>query len=172
MNRSRTTTPCRGPARFTARWNSNRIGASLRACVALVVLTTGALKLADLPTFIAALETWRLFSPALAFPVAVGVSGTEVLLGGLWLIGLNRRALDFACVGFLAVVSASCALESRPGAAPECGCLGLLARYEWGREAGRRVLTRNGAVGGILVVGMILSMREKPDARRGGSYAP
>ncbi|GIK20318.1 MAG: hypothetical protein AMXMBFR77_24300 [Phycisphaerales bacterium] len=172
MNRNGTTAPRRDSVCFTEKWNSHRIGAVIRAGVSLVMLTTGVLKLADLPTFIAALETWRLFSPALAFPVAVGVSGTEVLLGGLWLIGLNRRALDFACVGFLAVVSASYALESRLGAAPGCGCLGLLARYEWGREAGRRVLTRNGAVGGILVVGMILSMREKPDARRGGSYAP
>lgn len=172
MNKSRTTTPCRGPARFTARWNSNRIGASLRACVALVVLTTGALKLADLPTFIAALETWRLFSPALAVPVAVGVSGTEVLIGGLWLIGLNRRVLDFACVGFLAVVSAAYALELRLGSAPDCGCLGLLARYEWGREAGHRVLARSGAIGGILVWGMLLSMRERPDVRSEEAYTP
>jgi len=102
----------------------------LRIIIALILLTTGVAKLADVPGFISILHSYRFFPSHLIRPVAIIVIATELAIA-IWLI--SGRSLVRAAQASIALHSGYACwavymlLRGKP--IFNCGCFGsFLAR--------------------------------------------
>ena len=97
----------------------------LRVLLALVLLAAAGGKLLDLPGFTMVLRGYRFFPVPLLWPLAIAITGAELLLAGwlLWGRSLARAAQAGAALHLLyAAWSAFMLLRARP--VLNCGCFG------------------------------------------------
>lgn len=138
----------------------------LSSAAMMAFAAAGLLKLLDLDTFHDALQTWT-FLPRVLIPfVALMTPIFELMVGGLWLIGVWRRRTLLAAMLFLAVTSVAYAFHSVFSTPPDCGCLGLLAKYSWSVDLSTNVLLRNAALFAMLLTGIRLRDGAPPRAIR------
>ncbi len=102
----------------------------LRFLIALVLLAASGGKLLDLPGFVLVLRSYRFFPVDILWPIAVGITGVELLLA-LWLIsGCSLALAAKASVGLHSVYALWAVfmlLRGKP--IVNCGCFGsVLAR--------------------------------------------
>jgi len=113
---------------------------ALKASLAMLLIVAGLSKAADLPAFrdSVAVIVHRLAGGSLGLALAVGVAGTEVVVGALSLALPVLAPADSAvlalCVGFL-VVSTIGAWRHR---GVRCRCFGALSDQRFGVEAAAR----------------------------------
>ena len=116
----------------------------LRVLIALVLLAAAIGKLIDLPGFTLVLRGYRFFPVPLLWPVAVVITGAELLLACwlLWGKALRRAAQAATALHLLyAAWSAFMLLRDKP--ILNCGCFGsFIARpLSWATVAENLVLT-------------------------------
>jgi hypothetical protein len=115
----------------------------LRIVLALMLLGAAGAKLYDLPGFVLVLRSYGVFPVKLLWPVAIGVTGVELLVGG-WLA--SGRKLLLAAESALVLHSAyTCwavymLLRDKP--ILNCGCFGssLVRPLSWHTVAENMVL--------------------------------
>jgi prepilin-type N-terminal cleavage/methylation domain-containing protein len=133
----------------------------------LFLMVAGFLKLADLPDFMASLRTWRSLSPTGIAVASVLVPPTEVVVAGLWVMGLARRRCEVAAALLLIFFTGAYLWEWGRHGVPHCGCLGLIAgRLEFLEEA-PHVVARNALLLLLLVAGVTVARAvqgDSPDA--------
>jgi prepilin-type N-terminal cleavage/methylation domain-containing protein len=97
--------------------------------VAIITGAAGFLKLIDVPTFQATLESWALISASARPIIAWGLPAVELWLGALWLAFPKSKLINLSLVclffGMLFVI-VSHLMFAKP---PTCGCLGLLSKH-------------------------------------------
>ncbi len=122
--------------------------------VVAFILVAAIAKLADVPEFGRSLLTWKYIPHAAITPLAYGVPLVELSLALLWFLRLGPRTAVVG-VGLLLVLFTSVFLYHvrDPGPPPDCGCLGKIIQYESQQAAITGLVTRNGALFGLLVVG-------------------
>ena len=148
----------------------------LTGAVALFMALTGIAKLVDLPDFAESLAEWTILPYTVKWVALYTIPPLEVLVGGMWLLGMHRRLMAGAMVGLLVVFTAIYALQLAMGEAPDCGCLGKLAVFHELQSSVTFVLVRNGVLLAMLVAGMLMgcvrfggsgrSVPNGPDTRR------
>src|SRR5512138_1924907 len=116
----------------------------LRVLIALVLLAAAIGKLIDLPGFTLVLRGYRFFPVPLLWPVAVVITGTELLLACwlLWGRALRRAAQTATALHLLyAAWAAFMLLRDKP--ILNCGCFGsFIARpLSWATVTENLVLT-------------------------------
>lgn len=136
----------------------------------LLVLAAALLKLSDVSAFEVSLRTWALL-PTVAIPwLAVGVPAVELLVTGMWFLGVHRSAAATACLCMVLCFSAVFVLHLLVAEPPDCGRLGLLSRYQSQEAAATSLLLRDFALFSATVAGMFLRARERsPGTQRPGS---
>ena len=115
----------------------------LRILLAFVLLGAAGAKLFDLPGFVLVLRSYGVFPVKLLWPVAVGVTGMELLVGG-WLAS-GRRLLLAAQTALVLHSAYTCwavymLLRDKP--ILNCGCFGssLVRPLSWHTVAENAVL--------------------------------
>lgn len=137
-----------------------------------VLLIAGLAKLGDLPAFADALKTWQLV-PSWSKPVVLHlIPGTELVLGGAWLLGMHRRFCVAGAAVLFAGLSAVFAAEWHLGAAPSCGCLGAAGRALPVLESPEAVMVRNVAMLLMLAVGGVVHASSRWQRRADGGPRP
>jgi competence protein ComGC len=128
------------------------------------VALAGLLKLGDLPHFAASLDAWTILPVRLRGPLAVLVPCAEVLLGGLWIVGVRRRAMELAAMAMLVLFMGAYLWQSQVWKLPTCGCLGAISRYISLVDAAPAVIGRNILL--IAALGFAIVAGRPPGARR------
>ncbi len=100
-----------------------------------LLAVAGALKLIDLPTFIASFEEWTTVPHVLRVPVGVAVPTIEILVSGMWFASLWRRQVIWGAVALLATLASASLVQSVLGEPPACRCLGAMVRFDNARLA-------------------------------------
>ena len=134
----------------------------LRIILALVLLGAAGAKLYDMPGFVLVLHAYGIFPAQLIWPVAIGVTGMELLVGG-WLA--SGRKLLLAAETALVLHSAyTCwalfmLLRGKP--ILNCGCFGssLVRPLSWFTVAENIVLV------GMCAVLVYLCRRNAPNGK-------
>lgn len=130
---------------------AGRLGAAI---VAGVFLIAAASKLLDLGGFAEGLQQWTLIPHGLQYPIAIAVPCTEVVVALWWFLGLGRVQ---ACVGMIVLLccfAGAYAVQSAFARPPDCGCFGLLMRYERAQRVAQHVIVRDLIMAAIVGVGL------------------
>lgn len=133
------------------------VGNVLVACVALIVLVAGILKIRDIDLFRQSLDSWKLVPSGLRSVIAVLVPLLEVAMPSAWLLGLGRLK---AAIGMLALLIAFTGVYSAhriAGFDPECNCLGEIMRMQIVQKIEGHLIARNCVLILALVIGMLLA---------------
>lgn len=134
--------------------------ASIGASFAMLVIAgAGLLKLLDIGAFHLALRSWGFLPRPLVPFLTIVIPCTELLAGGLWIVGFWRRTILAGMIAFLSLASAAYAAHLWFASAPDCGCLGILAQYSWAVEISRYVLPRNLFLLFLLIAARLLGAR-------------
>lgn len=115
-----------------------RFALLMAGVVVCFVLTAGAAKLLSLPGFASDLREWSVIPVWAKWIALYSVPPFELLVGGLWLLGIRRGLAECAMAGLLLVFSAAYGMELALGKAPSCGCLGQLAAFHQLQRSVRR----------------------------------
>lgn len=116
---------------MTGPSTANRVlGQCLRFFIAIVLLTTGLGKALDIPGFVEVLITYQAFAEWMLYPIAIGMTATELIIS-IWLFSGKRIAE--AALASLALHTIftlwATATYLRGIDIPNCGCFGVfLAR--------------------------------------------
>lgn len=150
------------------------IGQLLVGLVMAFFLITGFSKLVDINDFIDALRTWKLLPSSIVPTLALVVPAVEVTIGGLWLAGHARPHLAIGGLAFLIAVSGAFAVHLAVGAAPRCGCLGVIAKIEGAQHWAEAIFVRNALLFFIMGAGIALSspLRHRRDNPRTPGHRP
>ncbi|MFI4893364.1 MAG: MauE/DoxX family redox-associated membrane protein, partial [Phycisphaerales bacterium JB058] len=97
--------------------------------VVLLFVLAGGAKLFALDQFQAHLESWTIVPRWLVAPLALLVPSLEVGLAGLWVIGARRRTAAWLLLGLAMVFAVASTIQYVWRPPPDCGCLGILAKY-------------------------------------------
>jgi len=134
-------------------------------CVVMgVLLSAGLLKFLDLDEFAGAVGTWTVLPAMLRPVIVVGMPSFEVIIGGMWFLGLAPRGAPMAAACLLVIVSAAYAVQLAYGEPPDCGCFGALAQFKWAQTVSESVLARNGVMLAALLGGVALGRKRGPDS--------
>ncbi len=124
-----------------------------------LLMTSGLAKIPVFGEFTVSLESIFGFGPGVAFLSAVGVLGTEVIVGGMLVLGVRTRPAGF-CALFMgaAFAGVQCAKISR-GVEIPCYCMGVIGNFSPWIELGADLLLiilslivlqgKEGTVGGL-----------------------
>lgn len=123
----------------------------------------GIAKLLDVSGFVAALRTWTLLPGWSREPLSILVPATEVLLGGLWVLGFRTRRVLVAAALLLALFSGTLAIQTVMAKEPTCGCLGALERFRLTRFSATQHVLLNAGFIGVLGLGLVTA---SPPRRR------
>ena len=113
-------------------------------------------KFLDVAEFHRGLDGWDLL-PEDARPfLAVAVPSAELLVSGLWLLGLSRRVSPLVMLGLLFFMTGVYLAHVVFAEPPRCNCLGELAAFRLGMDSARGVVVRNAVLMALLGVGILL----------------
>ncbi len=134
----------------------------LRFILAIVLLGAAGAKLYDMPGFVLVLRAYGVFPVKLLWPVAIGVTGVELFVGG-WLASGKKLLLaaETALVLHSAYTCWALYMLLRDKPILNCGCFGssLVRPLTWYTVAENVVLV------GICVVLIFLCRRRANDGR-------
>ncbi len=112
---------------MTGRLTVNKIfGRCLRFFIATVLFTSGSGKALDIPGFVEVLITYQALADWMLYPVALGMTATELILS-FWLFSGRLISLAaLASLGLHAVFTLWIAVTFMRGLdIPNCGCFGV-----------------------------------------------
>jgi prepilin-type N-terminal cleavage/methylation domain-containing protein len=115
----------------------------LPGIVMALLFLTAFLKLADLREFDHALSTWTLVPTWARRVLVVAVPAVELAISLLYILGVCRRRVALAAIGFLVFTAIVYAIHLMIDQRPNCGCAGVLKEYEWARFEGYSLIVRN-----------------------------
>ncbi|MEZ6242299.1 MAG: hypothetical protein R3B57_04580 [Phycisphaerales bacterium] len=124
----------------------------------------GVAKLIELNAFEAHLRDWTIVPDALAPLVALLVPMFEFGLAGLWIVGRRGRRVAAAALLFAFLLGGVSVAQYATHPVPECGCLGILAKYARLEAGLPKLIGVN--VGAVLVLAAWLVV-VRPDQARG-----
>ncbi|MDQ7014460.1 MAG: MauE/DoxX family redox-associated membrane protein [Planctomycetota bacterium] len=141
----------------------------LGCAIMFVPFVSGLLKLADLSSFQAVLQTWTVFPDAVLNAAMFVVPLTELTIGLVWYLGLSRRRALQAWAFCLVLFSMALGVQVFWGKPPDCGCFGVADRYFTSLGGVPWLLFRN-TVLFILTIGCLYWLRAgaarvPPDSR-------
>ncbi|MCC6716061.1 MAG: prepilin-type N-terminal cleavage/methylation domain-containing protein [Gammaproteobacteria bacterium] len=141
-----------------------RVGRWPGAVCICIVGVSGLLKLADVGSFQESLRAWTLLPAPLVGIVTWVVPALELSLALAWALRVVPRPVAaWGVVVFLFVVSGAYAIQVAFAHPPDCGCFGLLHRFNQMMTATWMVIARNLALMGCIIVNAWLP-EEKPRA--------
>lgn len=133
--------------------------------VFLLLLIAGLSKIIDADSFAASLDSWTLIPAPIRGVLPAAVPLIELGIGAAWLLGVWRWTALLGAVALLACFTAMYTLHLVLVGPPECRCLGLIAAYEASRDSATMLLTRNGALLGILLASALCRPGGQPEDR-------
>lgn len=160
---------------LAARWATGDVGtptsepSPLRSMVSrwligivMVVLTLAWLAKAwDVSEFRASLLKWPVMSGDAARFISLAVPQLELLVGGCWVFGIQRRLA--AWVAAVLLVLFSVVLMAQLwwlGSLPPCNCFGRLLLLRSLSDQGAFAVVRNGVLLGVLLTGLWFSRHD------------
>ncbi len=137
---------------------------------AVVLLYAGIAKMAAIPAFAATLQHHGIVPETIVHPVAFGVAGAEVGIGGttLWCLLLQSRATPVAVAGF-ALIYACFAVYGylvlvEGDSKSSCGCgLPRFMLEDWGRPVWRSSVASLALIGASIRCGHVISRVRQGD---------
>ena len=134
----------------------HRTGHVITGIVLCVLLLAGLFKFLDLSEFAAAVAAWTIVPTRVRPAVVVFVPALEMVIAGLWILGVGRGRAVAAAMCFLVVATVMYSIQIAVGERPACGCLGVFGQYEWTRMTSEFVLARNAVLVASLLGGAML----------------
>ncbi|MDQ7012304.1 MAG: MauE/DoxX family redox-associated membrane protein [Planctomycetota bacterium] len=128
----------------------------LTGAVAVFMAFAGVAKLADLPAFAESLSEWAVLPFAVKWVALYTVPPLEVLVGGMWLLRIQRRLMAGAMASLLVIFAVAYSVQWMTGKVPDCGCLGRLAVFHELQSSTTFVLVRNGVLLAMLTADALL----------------
>ncbi len=103
--------------------------AVLAGIVMVILAAAGALKSLDLDSFRASLDGFQFVSFPLRTPIALVLPPLEIMLGGLWILGMARRHVEIMGLGLLAAFTVVLVAHLWLAEPPQCQCFGLIDQF-------------------------------------------
>ena len=132
------------------------IGLRLIDGVMLFMGIAGVLKLSDMSAFEVSVRTWDLLPASAITPIVWSVPVSELLIAGMWFLGVGRRVALGLCMASILLYSIALAGHMVLSSPPDCGCLGKFIQFQSRETAARVGVVRNmvllaAALGGALL---------------------
>ena len=117
----------------------------------VVLLVAGVSPAFSFGSFVASLGSWSIIPEAAVGLVAMHVVGGELVLGGLWFVGVRRRAVAWIAACMIGVFTAAYLYQFLIDGPPRCECLGKLLAFRMESKQVPWIIVRNTMLAACLV---------------------
>ncbi len=134
-----------------------------RGVAMFLLLFAAVSKLTDLGAFRASLSTWTLLPVALRDATALLVPMAELLVAGLWVIGVRRSAMVALAAGMICLFTCAYVVHWVYLQPPTCNCFAQIMRFESEKAEAVSVIVRDVA----MLLALVWGSGWPPSARAG-----
>lgn len=143
-------------------------------CVAahavMVLLGIAALaKATDLQSFAISLSTWGIVPDSWLITVSVVIVTAELLLAGVWLLGISRRKIAVSTAALIGLFTIVYVWRVVLGDSPKCNCFGRILAFESEKNSANWIVLRNIVLFTVLILHATLNRTRDPRSGHGTS---